>query len=314
MRSFKVAVLLMLVVLVTSCSGKKEKKPEVVKVTRGNILASISSVGEVMPRNRLEIKPAVSGRIDSIFVNEGDNVKKGQILALVSSSDRAVLLDSAAAKGPEEVKYWEEVYKPSPVMAPLNGFIIKRSMEPGQSIDKTSPVLVMADHLTVKAQVDETDLGRISLGQKATIILDAYPETKIDAVVEHIAYESEQVNNVTVYKVDVLPYSVPAYFRSGMSATVNFFQGERKNILLLPSNAVRTVRKNPSVFLKTGGGKNYSVVQVKTGLENENSIEIVSGLSEEAEVLIPSVKMVLDAQDSHRGPQGPSILGGGRRQ
>lgn len=304
---------LMAVVLVAGCGGKQEKDLETVKVTKGNILATISSVGEVMPRNRLEIKPAVAGRVENIYVNEGDNVTKGEVLALISSTDRAALLDAARAKGQAEVNYWENVYKPSPVTAPLNGFIIVRNVEPGQSVDSATAVLVMADHLIVKAQVDETDLGKIKIGQDTSIVLDAYPNDRIPGKVEHIAYESQTINNVTVYEVDVLPTTVPSFFRSGMSATVNFIMNEKKNILMLPVNAVRKLKGSSVIFVKSKSGTGYDTVQVTTGVADDENIEIVSGAELDEEVVIPTIKMVQDASGGGRGGMRPSIFGGGRR-
>ena len=221
-------VILLSLLILSSCAPSKEKPPEVVKVSRGDIFAGISATGIVTPRNRLEIKPPVAGRVDQIMVKEGESVKKGDILAWMSSTERAALLDAARAQGEESVKYWQQVYKPSPVVSPLNGFIIQRNVEPGQSFTLNDPILVMADRLIVKADVDETDLGRIKLGQEVQIILDAYPDKKIIGRVEHIAYESKVVNNVVIYEIDVQPLKVPDFFRSGMSATVNFMLAEKK--------------------------------------------------------------------------------------
>ncbi|MEE8638258.1 MAG: efflux RND transporter periplasmic adaptor subunit, partial [Candidatus Margulisiibacteriota bacterium] len=232
---FKIlAGMLGLVLLLSSCAGKKEEQLKTVRVEVGSIKAEIPSTGIVEPRNRLEIKPPIAGRIDRVQVKEGQSVKKGQILAWMSSSDRAALLDAARAKGEAEVKRWEDVYKPTPIMAPLNGFIIQRAVEPGQTVSMNDPILVMADYLIVKAQVDETDIGNIRLGQPVNVELDAYPGKTIAGKVEHIAFESKIVSNVTIYEVDVLPGRVPAFFRAGMSTTVNFVLQEKNNILILP--------------------------------------------------------------------------------
>ncbi|MFH1684552.1 MAG: efflux RND transporter periplasmic adaptor subunit, partial [Candidatus Margulisiibacteriota bacterium] len=168
-------LVVMLALTLVSCAGKSEEPLKTVKVTLGTIKAQIPSTGVVEPRNRLEIKPPIAGRVDQVLVSEGQSVRKGQILAWMSSSDRAALLDAARAKGEEEVKKWEDVYKPTPIVAPLNGFIIQRAVEPGQTISTADPILVMADYLIVKAQVDETDIGSIRIGQDVNIELDAYP-------------------------------------------------------------------------------------------------------------------------------------------
>ena len=312
MPNYELRIIVFFIILIIAlggCAQKKEKPLEIVKVTRGNILSSIPATGTVMPRNRLEIKPPVAGRIDSVQVSEGDQVRKGQIMAWMSSLERAALIDAARAQGEEEVKRWEQMYKPTPVMAPINGFIIQRNVEPGQTFTGNDTVLVMADKLIVKAQIDETDIGRIKIGQKVGIVLDAYPNEKISGQVEHIAYESKVVSNVTVYEVDVIPSEVPAFFRAGMSATVNFSQSERENVLLVSLRAVKKRGKSSYVFkVKTEGGQ-PEPIQVETGLENTENIEVVSGLAEGDRVAIPTDAMVQQLSGRRGGPMSFSPFG-----
>ena len=87
------------------------------------------------------------------------------------------------------------------------------TIQPGQTVTTSDAVVVLSDRLIVRAQVDETDIGKIKLNQGAFITLDAYLDTKIGAVVDHIYYESETVNNVTIYKVDLIPENTPEFFR-----------------------------------------------------------------------------------------------------
>ena len=139
MKIRNIIFLLIVAVALSSCAGKDEGELKTDKVTRGSIKAQIPSTGIVEPRNRLEIKPPVAGRIDKVLVTEGQKVKKGEVLAWMSSSDRAALLDAARSKGEEELKHWEDVYKPAPIVAPLNGFIIQRAVEPGSRFRSVMP-------------------------------------------------------------------------------------------------------------------------------------------------------------------------------
>ncbi len=290
----------------SSCVGKQEEPLKTVKVKLGSIKAEVPSTGIVEPRNRLEIKPPIAGRLDEVLASEGQSVKKGQILAWMSSSDRAALLDAARAKGEAEVKKWEDVYKPTPIVAPLNGFIIQRAVEPGQTVTSSDPILVMADYLIVKAQVDETDIGSIRIGQPVNIELDAYPGQAIPGKVEHVAFESKTVSNVNIYEVDIAPGRVPQFFRAGMSATVNFVLQQRDNILVLPLNAVKKIGDRAYVFVQREKDKKPEPLQIKSGLENSLNIEVVSGLSEGEEVIIPTVKMVEQLTSRfERRPRGP---------
>lgn len=290
--------LIALAIFSFGCNKKPEPPLQKVKAAIGSIKAQLPATGSVEPRNRLEIKPPVAGRVDQVLVAEGQSVQKGEILAWMSSSDRAALLDAARAKGEQEVKYWQDVYKPTPIVAPLNGFIIQRAVEPGQSFSTSDTILVMADYLIVKAQVDETDIGSIRLGQKVNIELDAFQGKIIPASVEHIAYESKVVSNVTIYEVNVLPKQVPSFFRSGMSATVNFIMEEKENVLEIPINAVSKVGERSYVFIEKNSEKTPEPIQIKTGLENSLNVEVVEGLTAGQEIIIPTSKMVSQLRSS----------------
>src|SRR4030042_785161 len=115
----------------------KQKQPSAVTTkltspTYGTIQTSISTTATITPENRLAIKPPVNGRVDKILVKEGDYVKVGQTLALMSSTERATVLDAARAQGKEQLAYWEEVYRPTPLLAPINGQVLVQTVQPGQ--------------------------------------------------------------------------------------------------------------------------------------------------------------------------------------
>jgi macrolide-specific efflux system membrane fusion protein len=156
----------------------------------------------------------------------------------MSSTDRAALLDAARAKGAAEIAHWEQIYRPTPIIAPMAGLVIARSVEPGQTIGTTDQVFVMSDHLLVVAQVDETDMAKVALGQDADITLDAYRNQKVPGTVHQIAFEAKTVNNVTMYDVQITPKEVPPFMRSGMTVSVDFKVAERKDVLVLPAAVV----------------------------------------------------------------------------
>src|SRR3990167_307221 len=125
---------------------------DTVRVRRGDIETVVLTTGGVEPQNRVEVKPPIGGRIEDILVREGASVRRGQIVAWMSSTERAALLDAARMKGPEEVARWSELYKPAPLVSPIDGAVIARSVEPGQSVTSADPVVVLSDRLIVKAQ------------------------------------------------------------------------------------------------------------------------------------------------------------------
>ena len=258
-------------------------------VTRGPIEVTVQSTGTVHPRNRIEIKPPLAGRAEEVVVREGQRVRKGQVLLWMSSSERAALIDAARARGPEEVKRWEEFYRATPVVAPIDGTVIQRTVEPGQSFAATDALLVIADRLLVEAQVDETDIAKIRVQLPARIQLDAYPEDIVPATVGAVAYEAKTVNNVTTYTVDVLPSKVPPTMRSGMTATVTFVLATKENVLHVPAHALRDKDGRKSVLVPDAKGAPREQV-VETGLTDGRQTEIRSGLADGDKLLIPQLR------------------------
>ncbi len=266
-------------------------------IKKGNIEFTILATGTVQPENRLEIKAPVPGRMEKVLVQEGQRLHKGQIIAWMSSSERAAMLDSARAKGEEEYQRWSELYLPTPVMAPINGTLILRNVEPGQTFTNSDAIFTMSDRLTVKAQVDETDISQIKLRESAEIILDAYPDQKIRAAADQIAYDAKTVNNVTKYIVDVLPEKTPEFMRSGMTANVTFFIESRKGILLVPNEALQVRDGRTMVSLRGKDGKEQ-MQDIQLGISDGKFTEVVSGLVEGDVVLIAEVKMNRDQKKS----------------
>ena len=272
---------------------------------KGNLQLTILTTGTVLPENRLAIKPPIAGRIEKVLVNEGDKLTQGQILAWISSTERAALLDAARSSGPQELKRWEDIYRPTPVIAPIAGTLILRSVEPGQTFANSDTLFVMSDRLTVRALVDETDMAQVKLGQKTEVVLDAYSQQKIPAKVDQIAYEATTVNNVTTYAVNVLPESPPDFMRSGMTANVTFLLDSKENILLVPTEALRTKNGKNLVTVKDSDG-NPVEKEVQLGLTDGKQTEVQSGLNEGETVLIPQFETRESKSNQNSNPFAPS--------
>jgi macrolide-specific efflux system membrane fusion protein len=286
---------------------KKDSGEVVMQIspTFGSIQAIISTTGAVLPKNRLEIKPPVNGRVESVLVSEGEDVKIGQTLAWMSSTERAALLDAARGQGEGQLKYWEEVYKPIALLAPISGEVIVAITQPGQTVTTVDAVVVLSDQLIVRAQVDETDIGRIKLGQKAIIALDAYPENKIKASVEHIYYESKTVNNVTIYEVDLIPEEIPEFFRSGMNASVDFIEQGKADAMLIPEEAVSKEKEGNFVYLKQDNGKEPLKTSVKLGISDGKNVEIISGINQNDKIIVKTKKYALPKSTAGQNPFMP---------
>ncbi|MFC1617079.1 efflux RND transporter periplasmic adaptor subunit [Candidatus Margulisiibacteriota bacterium] len=258
--------------------SNKKLVEELINPKIENIKITVSTIGEIKPQNRIEIMPSISGRVESILVQEGAKVRAGQVIAYMSSTERAALLDAARTTNPGELKKWKQIYKPVQILAPISGEIIVRAIEPGQSVNTTSVIMVISDRLIVRAEVDETDIGKVNKGQKVEITLDAYPEEVILGTVSHISYESKLVNNVTIYEVEIIPQKIPYYFRSGMSATLEIIIAQSKNALTIPLEVIIEKNNRQFVLIKGSDGQ-VQKQEIKLGLKNGTKAEVVSGLA-----------------------------------
>jgi macrolide-specific efflux system membrane fusion protein len=225
---------------------------------------------------------------------------------MMSSTERAALLDAARGDGEEKLKYWQEVYKPIELLAPIEGEVIVATTQPGQTVTTNDAVVVLSDQLIFRAQVDETDIGKVKLQQRATVSLDAYPDTNINAVVEHIYYESETINNVTIYKVDLIPQGNASILRSGMNTTINFIENSKDDALLIPLEAVHKEKEETFVLVKGNGDKEPIRRIVKLGISDDKNVEILSGVTKNDRVILKTKKYALPKVKTDSNPFFPA--------
>jgi len=279
-----------------------------IKPAVGTIEDTVDATGDVSPLNRVEIKPPIPGRMEELLVDEGDRVRQGQILAWMSSSDRAAILDAARAQGPAQYKHWLEAYKPTPIVAPMAGVIILKNVVVGQTVDATTILYAMSDKLIVIAQVDEADIGRVKNNMDARVWLDAYPDKVVASRVFQILYEGKNQSNVITYgvKVDLKP--VPDFFRSQMSANISFIVRRAEQALLIPAAAIKDTPSGKQVTVAVADGK-YEKRPIETGIENGEQVEVLSGLTTDDRILLVRQKYT-----PQQGPQSSPLTFGNRKQ
>ena len=261
---------------------KKLEDLSPVKVARGSFVIKIQAIGVVEPENRVLVTPSIGGRAEEVLFREGDLTEQGRVLAWISSSERTALLDSLKMKEstPEEKKMVEEAYNLTPVVSPISGMVIKRAVEPGQSVSSAKEIAIISDRLIIKTYVDETDIGSVKEGQKAEFYLDAFPKDEHDGSVLAIARESILKEGVTVYEVKILPAKTITVMRSGMTADVRVITDAKQNALFLPKKSIAYKDGEAFVTVKDEPSKKTASKKVETGATNEKAIEILSGLKE----------------------------------
>jgi HlyD family secretion protein len=173
--------------------------------------------------------------------------------------------------------------------SPMDGLVIRRNGEVGETITANSaasntPVVTVAQEgeLDVKADVPESDIVKIALGQKANITLDAFSSKGIfEGEVIDIEPASTIIQDVVYYKVKFKILNYDQRIKNGMSADLDIKTAERNNVVYAPMRAVKTEGGSKYVeVLKDEKNGITEKVPVTTGMEGDDGmVEIKSGLS-----------------------------------
>lgn len=131
------------------------------------------------------------------------------------------------------------------IRSPINGVVLKRQVEPGQTVAASlqTPVLfTIAENLAqmeVQVDVDEADVAQVKLGQQASFTVDGYPGRTFSAVVKQVRFGPETVQGVVTYKTLLSVDNSDLALRPGMTATANVTVQRVANVLLIPNTALR---------------------------------------------------------------------------
>lgn len=261
-------------------AGKQEIRYTASAVVSKTISEFVETTGAVAPQNRVEINPSSAGRIEKLLVQEGDAVRSGQALALMSSQDRVAILDAARAMSEEQYRHWQDSYKPIKVVSPLDGSIILRNVVEGQTVGQSTVLFALSDKLILTANVDESDVGKIREGQTASITLDAYPGQPVRGRVFQILDEGINQSNVITYTVKIRPDRVPSFFKSQMTANIRIEVARKRGALLIPTAAVTMDASGKTAVITGLADKKPVYRRIETGLDQGDMVEVVKGLDE----------------------------------
>ena len=167
------------------------------------------------------------------------------------------------------------------IVAPRDGVLITRNVERGYVVQPGTALLVLAPAgLTqLELQIDERNLGKLALGQKALASADAYPDKRFDAVVSYIN-PGVDINRASVeVKLDVA--DPPDYLRQDMTVSVDIDVARRDNTLVLPARSVHDELSSAPWALSVRDGRAFKQ-PVTLGLHGLTQVEIVDGLAEDA--------------------------------
>ncbi len=156
------------------------------------------------------------------------------------ASARAQILQAEATLAADEADLSKSL-----ILSPIDGVVLKRSVEPGQTVAASlqAPVLfTMAEDLSkmeLHVDVDEADIGEVHEGQEATFTVDAYPGRKFSARVQQVRLGAQASGSVVTYRAVLGLDNRDMLLRPGMTATADIIVRKVTGVVLVPNEALR---------------------------------------------------------------------------
>jgi HlyD family secretion protein len=191
----------------------------------------------------------------------------------------------------------EEELRNSTIVSPLDGTVLSRDVEVG---DAVSSILVLGSSATlvmtlgdtrevyVKGKVDESDIGKVYMGQPARIKVESYKDRTFSGKVTKISPMGVEKDNVTTFEVRVSIDNAKGELKSQMTANAEIILDEHKNVLMVPEGSlIYDKDRKASVEVPDPSGKDgKKKVDVTVGISNGSKTELLSGLKEGQQVVL----------------------------
>ncbi len=333
--------------------GNQEVEPvesvKTVTIERGNIELNVTALGNLQPRDYVDVGAQVSGQLEKLHVAIGDNVEAGKLLAEIdpqvllsrvnasraqlqaqkaqlsereaelelskhqfkrqenllkeeATSEDAYQISLAAVKTKQaqiealkasieetesSIKGDEVTLGYTKIYAPMSGTIVDLTARQGQTLNAnqiTPIILRIADlsTMTVWTQVSEADVPKLKIGMQAYFTILGNPDKRWTGILRQILPTPEIINNVVLYTALFDVENKERELMTQMSAQVFFIIDSAQDVIIAPMSALRAEDKKAgrySATVVTGKGL-QTVREVKIGINNRVSAEVISGLKE----------------------------------
>lgn len=243
---------------------------EVATAKKGEVEDIVSASGKVEANRLIPLISPYTDKVVEILVKEGDHVDKDQDL---------IDLDSFPT-----------------IESPISGTVVKIDAKVDQTIGPGAPILTVADMnpTYVNANVDETDISKVKVGQAVNISLDSYPNAKVTGEVSEIGLVATMTQTGgTAFPVKVKITSAEGVtLRVGMSADADIILARYSNVTVIPIEAVTSREGKDVAFLINNSQARMK--EVKLGLLSDDYYEIKEGLIVGDKVATKGVSKLVD--------------------
>lgn len=347
----------------TQQEAKQAKSIETANVIRKDLRSTVSATGVISPVDSVEVSPKITARISQVLVKENDRVTAGQTVAILDGKDYEAKRDQAQYKVTNtKVEYdrAQQLYDlgagtkqaldtakfnydtavstlteaesdvaETVITAPMDGVVVGEPKTVGTMAvqGNSNPTVIMriADTSTkqILAKVDETDIGKIQIGQDATFTVDAFTDRTFTAHVSKIAKtdtsntwdtngtsstsssgSSSSSSSVIYYYVTLDVDDPDDVLKLGMTARVDITTSQKDDALVVPIAALKT-NDSGSYVIRVDANGQTEQVPVTTGIYSDEYVEILSGLTQGDKVSISYTASSKSSSSNNNRRQGP---------
>ena len=291
---------------------------ESIEIERGSISSFILSSSTVKPVQQVVVFPRTSGVVESVFVDEGDDVDKEMVLTVLDDRELALQLQRSAEvasqketllqrtlklfeKGLVSESEWEKIkfeaslaktdlaaaelaWEGTRINSPISGMVSEKMVEPGERVDPAKSLFRIEDLSTLHVELDlpEKDLAGIREGQSA-IISTGYDETiSFEGAVEKISPAINPATGTGKIRIKIFGGGNP--IKTGSFVRVKIVTETREDVLLVPKKAILRQDDQMAVFVVA------DTIAVKEffspGLEDDRWVEALEGVEENERVVV----------------------------
>lgn len=284
-------------------------------------------------KSKQSITAITSGTVTSILVDEGDYVKKSTVLVKLESSDISQSVSSAQLSledAQNSLENKEEALDDYTIESPIAGTIITKTYKAGDKLGSSSSssatlcTIYDLSYLTMELSVDELDVSTVEVGQEVSITADAVEGKTYTGVVTKVNISGTTSNGVTAYPVTVRIDETEGLL-PGMNVDADIVLSSVSNVLAVPVDAVT---RGNMVLVKTGSSGDtvngqtltavsnglpdgFEYVEVTLGVNNDEYIEISSGLEEGDVIAVVTINTDTGETTATTGLSGLTGGGGG---
>ncbi len=288
-------------------------RPKMVTVEKGDLKVTVTGTGQVEALSQVDLKSVVAGDaadVTSVPVKEDQEVKKGQVIATVDSTDASREVESAALElrsAQIKMKQTEDLYHTETkddkyerqtqelavkqsqlslaqarerlsdytVRAPFDGIVTGLSVEAGDALaNDTILASVITKEMKVTITLNEVDAAKVTKGNKVNLTLDALPELALTGVIEKIDTIGTTESGVVSYGAEITLDEQNEKLRPGMSVSAEILVSEKQDVVLVPNEAINT--EDGKYFVQVIGARNPQ--------EGEDGTEATRGQKKEIQI------------------------------